>query len=62
MLYVLLILVAVLALAIGAMFAMLKIHSAEHHAEVTKLTCKNRELERKVIEMSRLNNVREGLN
>ena len=62
MLYVLFVLVVALALVNGAMFAMLKIHSAEHHAEVTKLTCKNRELERKVIEMSRLNNVREGLN
>lgn len=62
MLYVLLILVVVLALASGAMYAMLKLNNAEHRAEVARLTCKNKDLERKIADMNRLNSVREGLN
>lgn len=62
MLYVLLFLVVALAIVGGAEFAMLKVFNAEYRAEIAKLTCKNRELENKVREMSRLNGVREGLN
>ena len=61
MLYVLLILVVVLALVSGAEYAMLKLNNAEYRAEIAKLNCKNKELERKLADMSRLNNVREGL-
>ena len=62
MLYVLLILVVVLALVSGAEFAMLKLNNAEYRAELAKLTCKNKDLERKIADISRLNGVREGMN
>ena len=62
MLYVLLILVVVLALICGAEFMMIKLNNAEYRAENAKLTCKYRELENKVREMSRLNGIKEGLN
>ena len=61
MLYILLILVVVLALVSGAEYAMLKLNNAEYRAEIARLTFKNKELERKVLDMSRLNGVREGL-
>lgn len=61
MLYVLLILVVVLALACGAMYAMLKLNNAEYRAELSRLNCKNRELEAKVTEMTRFAKVKEGL-
>ena len=61
MLYVLLILAVVLALVSGAEFMMLKLNNAEYRAELARLNCKNAELERKIVDMSRLNNVREGL-
>ena len=61
MLYILLILVVVLALVSGAEFMMLKLNNAEYRAELARLNCKNAELERKIVDMSRLNNVREGL-
>ena len=62
MLYVLLTLVVVLALVSGAEFAMLKLNNAEYRAEMARLTYKNKELERKIADMSRVNNVKEGLN
>ena len=62
MLYVLLILVVTLALVSGALYAMLKLNNAEYRAELAKLSCKNKELERKLMDISRLNNVKEGLN
>lgn len=61
MLNVLLILVVVLALVSGAEYAMIKLNNAEYRAELARLNCKNAELERKVKDMSRLNNVKEGL-
>ena len=61
MLYVLVGLVVVLALVSGAEFMMLKLNNAEYRAELARLTCTNKELERKVADMSRLNNVKEGL-
>lgn len=62
MLYVLLILVVALALVAGAEYAMLKLNNAEYRAEMARLTYKNKELERKVEEMNRLNNIKGGLN
>ena len=62
MLYVLLTLVVILALVSGAEFAMLKLNNAEYRAEMARLTYKNKELERKIADMSRVNNVKEGLN
>lgn len=61
MLYVLLTLVVVLALVSGAEFAMLKLNNAEYRAEMARLTYKNKELERKIADMSRANNIKEGL-
>ena len=61
MLYVLIGLVVVLALVSGAEYAMLKLNNAEYRAELARLNCKNKELERKIIDMSRLNSVKEGL-
>ena len=61
MLYVLLTLVVVLALISGAEFAILKLNNAEYRAELARLTFKNKELERKVADISRINNVKEGL-
>ena len=62
MLYILLTLVVVFALVSGAEFMMLKLNNAEYRAELARLNCKNKDLENKVREMSRLNKVKEGLN
>ena len=61
MLYVLLILVVVLALVSGAEYVALKLNNAEYRAELAKLNSKNAELERKLKDMNKLNNVMEGL-
>jgi hypothetical protein len=53
--------VVVLALISGAEFAILKLNNAEYRAELARLTFKNKELERKVADISRINNVKEGL-
>ena len=61
MLYVLLFLVVALAIVGGAEFAMLKVYNAEYRAEIAKLTCKNRELETKLRDISKMDRVKGGL-
>ena len=61
MLYVLLTLVVVLALVCGALVMAIKLNNAEYRVELARLNFKNAELERKIKDMSRLNNVKEGL-
>ena len=62
MLYALLILLVGLALICGALSMMLKLSNAEYRAELAELRCENLELKRKIKDMSKLNNVKEGLN
>ena len=61
MLYVLIGLVVTLALVCGAEYAMLRLNNAEYRAEVANLTRKNAELERKLKDMNRWENVKEGI-
>ena len=59
---VLLVLVVALALIAGAEYAMLKLNNAEYRAEMARLNYKNKELERKIEDMNRLNGIKGGLN
>lgn len=61
MLYVLLILVVVLAVVAGAEYAMLRVVSAEHKAEVAKLRYANIVLARKIERHDKLNGIKEGI-
>lgn len=60
--YVLLVLVVALAIICGAEYAMLKLNNAEYRAEMARLNYKNKELERKIEDMNRLNGIKGGLN
>lgn len=62
MLYVLLILVVALAATSGGLYVVLTVNNAEYRAEIARLSFKNKELERKCKELSRLDSVKEGLN
>ena len=61
MLNILLTLVVVLALVSGAEFMAIKLNNAEYRAELARLTLKNKDLERKIVDMSRLNSIKEGV-
>ena len=62
MLYVLLILVVVLAVLVGAEYAMLRVAKAEYKAEVAKLRYANIVLARKLESHNKLNGIKEGIN